>query len=138
VWLTLTSNRSASLHLWLMCASMFFGLPGMPPDGTTLALKPCSTVGVVLGWVTPSHDDHPVHHRQGGASIGSPTGISALRREDSYCPSDQSWSDHRPVLALFEPGPDGQPSAGQRLLAQIRRVEAELGGLKALVEEMPQ
>jgi hypothetical protein len=61
-----------------------------------------------------------------------------LAAEENYCPSDQSRSDHRPVLALFDLGQDGQPSPRQLLLAQIQRMEADLSALKALVEQMPQ
>jgi hypothetical protein len=61
-----------------------------------------------------------------------------LAPEESYCPSDQSRSDHRPVLAMFELSPDGQPSPRQLLLVQIQRMEADLSALKALVEQMPQ
>jgi hypothetical protein len=52
-----------------------------------------------------------------------------LAPEESYCPSDQSRRDHRPVLALFELTPGGQPSPRQRLFAQIQRMEAELSAL---------
>jgi hypothetical protein len=58
-----------------------------------------------------------------------------LATEEGYCPSDQSRSDHRPVLALFELTSDGTPSPRQFLLAQIQRMEADL---RALVEQMPQ
>jgi hypothetical protein len=61
-----------------------------------------------------------------------------LAAEESYCASDQHRSDHRPVLALFELGTDGQPSPRQLLLVQIERLEEELVALKALVEQMPQ
>jgi hypothetical protein len=61
-----------------------------------------------------------------------------LAPEESYCPSDQSRSDHRPVLALFELGQDVQPSARQLLLVRIQRMEEELSALKLLVEQMPQ
>ena len=61
-----------------------------------------------------------------------------LAAEESYCPSDQSRSDHRPVLALFQLSSNGQPSARQLLLAHIQRLEEELSALKALVEQMPE
>jgi hypothetical protein len=73
-----------------------------------------------------------------GAARQWPASSEILAADESYCPSDQNRSDHRPVLALFELGPDGQPSARQRLLAQIQRMEADLSALKALVEQMPQ
>jgi hypothetical protein len=61
-----------------------------------------------------------------------------LAAHEDYCPSDQSRSDHRPVLVRFELGQDGQPSPRQLLLVQIQRMEADLSALKALVEQMPQ
>jgi endonuclease/exonuclease/phosphatase family metal-dependent hydrolase len=61
-----------------------------------------------------------------------------LATDESYCPSDQHRSDHRPVLALFELSPNGQPSPRQLLLAHIQRLEEELSALKAMVEQMPQ
>jgi hypothetical protein len=61
-----------------------------------------------------------------------------LAVQESYCPSDQNRSDHRPVLAMFELAPAGQPSPRQLLLAQIQRMEADLSALKALVEQMPE
>jgi endonuclease/exonuclease/phosphatase family metal-dependent hydrolase len=59
-----------------------------------------------------------------------------LAAEESYCPSNQSRSDHRPVLALFELGADGQPSPRQRLLAQLQRMEADFSALRSMVEQM--
>jgi hypothetical protein len=61
-----------------------------------------------------------------------------LATEESYCPSDQNHSDHRPVLARFELGTGGQPGARQLILAQIQRLEVEVSALKALVEQMPE
>jgi hypothetical protein len=61
-----------------------------------------------------------------------------LAAQESYCPDDNTRSDHRPVLALLDLTPDGQPSARQLLLAQIRRMEERLNALEALVEQMPQ
>jgi endonuclease/exonuclease/phosphatase family metal-dependent hydrolase len=61
-----------------------------------------------------------------------------LAAEESYCPSDQSRSDHRPVLARFQLSDDGQPSPRQLLLARIQRMEADLSALRGVVEQMPQ
>jgi endonuclease/exonuclease/phosphatase family metal-dependent hydrolase len=61
-----------------------------------------------------------------------------LATQESYCPSDQNRSDHRPVLAMFELAPDGQPNPRPLLLAQIQRLEAQVSALKALVEQMPE
>lgn len=61
-----------------------------------------------------------------------------LATEESYCPSDQHRSDHRPVLAVFDLAPAGQPSPRSLVLAQIQRLEAEVSALKTLVEQMPQ
>ena len=73
----------------------------------------------------------------GGAQQWS-AASEVLATEESYCPSDEHRSDHRPVLARFELGTDGQPSARQLLLVQIQRLEEELVALEALVEQMPQ
>ena len=61
-----------------------------------------------------------------------------LATEESYCPSDQHRSDHRPVRDVFELAPAGQPSPRSLVLAQIQRMEADLSALKALVEQMPE
>jgi hypothetical protein len=61
-----------------------------------------------------------------------------LATGESYCPSDQHRSDHRPVLAQFQLSGNGQPSARELLLAHIQRLEAELSSLKTMVERMPQ
>jgi hypothetical protein len=61
-----------------------------------------------------------------------------LAPEERDCPSDQGRSDHRPVLALFELTPGGQPSPRQLLLAHIQRMEADLSALNVLVEQMPE
>jgi hypothetical protein len=62
--------------------------------------------------------------------------ILAAHADD--CPSDQTRSDHRPVLARLELGPDGRPIARPLLLTRIQRMEDELTALKALVEQMPE
>ena len=85
----------------------------------------------------------PVRQRAGrclrrGSRPALGASAEILAPEESYCPSDQSRSDHRPALALFQLSDDGHPSARQRVFAQIQRLEAELSALKALVEEMPQ
>jgi hypothetical protein len=61
-----------------------------------------------------------------------------LAPEESYCPSDQNRSDHRPVLAQFQLSGNGQPSARQLLLVHIQRLDEELSALKALLEQMPE
>ena len=61
-----------------------------------------------------------------------------LATEESYCPSDQHRSDHRPVRDVFELAPAGQPSPRSLVLAQIQRMEADLSALKALVEQLPE
>jgi hypothetical protein len=61
-----------------------------------------------------------------------------LAAEQSYCPSDQNRSDHRPVLASFQLSNDGQPSPRQLFLVRIQQMEEELSALKVLVEQMPQ
>jgi hypothetical protein len=61
-----------------------------------------------------------------------------LAVQESYCPSDQNRSDHRPVLATFEFAPAGQPSPRSLVLAQIQRPEVEVSALKALVEQLPE
>jgi hypothetical protein len=61
-----------------------------------------------------------------------------LGAHESYCPSDQMQSDHRPVFGLFELSGDGQPSPRQLLLVRIQRMEEELSALKGLVEQIPE
>jgi hypothetical protein len=61
-----------------------------------------------------------------------------LAADESYCPSDQSRSDHRSVFAPFQPSADGPPSPRELLLVRIQRMEEELTALKALVERMPE
>ena len=61
-----------------------------------------------------------------------------LAADESYCPSDRSRSDHRPVFSLFQLSDDGPPSPRQLLLVRIQRMEEELTALKALVEQMPE
>jgi hypothetical protein len=59
-----------------------------------------------------------------------------LAAHEDYCPSDQTWSDHRPVFALFQLSEDGQPHARQLLPVRSQRMEEELTALRTLVEQM--
>jgi endonuclease/exonuclease/phosphatase (EEP) superfamily protein YafD len=61
-----------------------------------------------------------------------------LAAQNSYCPDDNTRSDHRPVLARFDLTTDGQPTPWLLLLVRIQRMEEDLSALKALVEQMPQ
>lgn len=67
-----------------------------------------------------------------------PATAAILAAEPSYCPDTPTTSDHRPVMATFDLAPPRPVVSRAALLQHLQRLEAELGALRGLVEQLPE
>ncbi len=63
-------------------------------------------------------------------------GKPILAAEPSYCPDDNTTSDHRPVLAEFGVEAPADSDLRDQALHWLESVEQELAALRRLIEEI--
>ena len=112
------------------------GFDGMTADGVFAWVRPAELVRTQCS----AHDSVLDFVFVAGPAGEWPAESTILKPEPSYCPGDDTTSDHRPVMAAFELPPAGEaaPPSVEELMARIERVEETVRDVRARLDRLGQ